>query len=149
MLAFAFFVLFAGTLRSHLRRAPSADALSSVVLAGAAVFAAGGAVYFSFDFALTVVPSHLALNMGRRRRRDLAPLSSGARLDQQCDAHRGRRCERDAERPAPGRDDRPGLECSMAGTPLGASRAGSPTTPRHAGQTTPWSDQVFHSRRHL
>lgn len=60
MLAFAFFVLFAGTLRSHLRRAPSADALSSVVLAGAAVFAAGAAVYFNFDFALAVVPSHLA-----------------------------------------------------------------------------------------
>ncbi len=60
MLAFAFLVLFAGTLRSHLRRPPSADALNSVVLAGAAVFAAGAVVYFNFDFALAAVPQHLA-----------------------------------------------------------------------------------------
>ncbi|HST15409.1 MAG TPA: hypothetical protein VLJ44_11230 [Gaiellaceae bacterium] len=60
MLAFAFLVLFAGTLRSHLRRKPSAEALSSVVLAGAAVFAAGAVIYFDFDFALAAVPSHLA-----------------------------------------------------------------------------------------
>jgi len=60
MLAFAFFVLFAGTLRSHLRRNAPADGLGSVVLAGAAVFAAGAVVYFNFDFALAVVPQHLA-----------------------------------------------------------------------------------------
>jgi hypothetical protein len=60
MLAFAFLVLFAGTLRSYLRQKPSASALSSVVLAGAAVFAAGALVYFNFDYALTVVPGHLA-----------------------------------------------------------------------------------------
>jgi hypothetical protein len=60
MLAFACLVLFAGTLRSHLRRKASADALSSVVLAGAAVFAAGAVTYFNFDFALAATPSHLA-----------------------------------------------------------------------------------------
>ena len=58
MLAFAFLVLFAGTLRSHL--SPSAGALSPLVLAGAAVFAAGAVVYFDFDFALAAVPEHLA-----------------------------------------------------------------------------------------
>lgn len=60
MVAFAFFVLFAGTLRSHLVRRPSADGLGAVALAGAAVFAAGAIVYFNFDFALAVVPQHLA-----------------------------------------------------------------------------------------
>ena len=60
MLAFAFLVLFAGTLRSHLRLKPSADALGSVALAGAAVFAAGAVIYFNFDFALAAVPQHLA-----------------------------------------------------------------------------------------
>lgn len=60
MFAFAFLVLFAGTLRSHLRQRPSADGLSSVVLAGAAVFAAGAVIYFDFDFALAAVPGHLA-----------------------------------------------------------------------------------------
>ena len=58
MLAFAFLVLFAGTLRSQI--GPSAGALSPVVLAGAAVFAAGAVVYFNFDFALAAVPGHLA-----------------------------------------------------------------------------------------
>jgi hypothetical protein len=60
MVAFAFLVLFAGTLRAYLRRKASADALSSVLLAGAAVFAAGAVVYFNFDLALAVVPQHLA-----------------------------------------------------------------------------------------
>ena len=60
MLAFAFLILFAGTLRSHLRPKQSAEALSAVVLAGAAVFAAGAVVDFDFDFALAAVPSHLA-----------------------------------------------------------------------------------------
>ena len=60
MFAFAFLLFFAGTLRAHLRQKPAAAALSSVVLAGAAVFAAGAAVYFNFDYALTVVPQHLA-----------------------------------------------------------------------------------------
>lgn len=60
MVAFAFLVLFAGTLRSHVRRKGSADALSSSLLAGAAVFAAGAVVYFNFDLTLAVVPQHLA-----------------------------------------------------------------------------------------
>jgi hypothetical protein len=60
MVALAFFLAFAGSLRCFLRRAPSAAALSSVVLAGAAVLTAGGCVYFGFDYALATVPSHLA-----------------------------------------------------------------------------------------
>ena len=60
MLAFAFLVLFAGSLRAFLRRTPAAEALSSVVLAGAAVLAAGAGVYFGFDYTLASVPSHLA-----------------------------------------------------------------------------------------
>ena len=59
MLAFAFFLLFAGSLRSYLRRTPSAKALSSVVLAGAAALTVGGTVYFGFDYALATVPGHL------------------------------------------------------------------------------------------
>ena len=60
MLALVFFLLFAGSLRSYLRRTPAAVALSSVVLAGAAVLTAGGCVYFGFDYALATVPGHLA-----------------------------------------------------------------------------------------
>jgi hypothetical protein len=60
MLGFAFFLLFAGTLRSHLRGSASGDALGAVVLAGASVFAAGAIIYFNFDFSLAVVPQHLA-----------------------------------------------------------------------------------------
>jgi hypothetical protein len=60
MLAFTFLVLFAGTLRSHLRLRAPADSLGSLVLAGAALFAAGAVVYFNFDLALAVVPQHLA-----------------------------------------------------------------------------------------
>jgi hypothetical protein len=59
MLAFAFFLLFAGSLRGYLRRTPAAESLSSVVLAGAAVLTAGATVYFGFDYALASVPSHL------------------------------------------------------------------------------------------
>jgi hypothetical protein len=59
MLAFAFFVLFAGSLRAYLRRTLAAEALSSVVLAGAAMMAVGASVYFGFDGALAAVPSHL------------------------------------------------------------------------------------------
>ena len=58
-LAFAFFLLFAGSLRDHLRRTPSATALSSVVLAGAAALTVAATVYFGFDYALATVPSHL------------------------------------------------------------------------------------------
>jgi hypothetical protein len=59
MLAFAFFLLFAGVLRNDLRRAPAAKALSSVLLAGAAALTVGATVYFGFDYALAAVPSHL------------------------------------------------------------------------------------------
>jgi hypothetical protein len=59
MFAFAFFLLFAGSLRNFLRRTPSAKALSSVVLAGAAALTVGATVYFGFDYALATVPSHL------------------------------------------------------------------------------------------
>ncbi len=58
-LAFAFFLLFAGSLRNYLRRTPSAKALSSVVLAGAAALTVAATVYFGFDYALATVPSHL------------------------------------------------------------------------------------------
>jgi hypothetical protein len=60
MFAFAFLLLFAGSLREYLRRSQAAEALSSLLLAGAAVLAAGATVYFGFDFALATVPSHLA-----------------------------------------------------------------------------------------
>ncbi len=60
MLAFAFLLFFAGTLRSHLRSTASADGFGALVVAGSAVFAAGAIVYFNFDFSLTVVPQHLA-----------------------------------------------------------------------------------------
>ncbi|MGH7635346.1 MAG: hypothetical protein ACRENC_16540 [Gemmatimonadaceae bacterium] len=59
MFAFAFFLFFAGTLWAHLRGA-NGDVLGVLVLVGAAVFAAGAVVYFNFDFALAVVPQHLA-----------------------------------------------------------------------------------------
>ena len=59
MFAFAFFLLFAGSLRAYLRRTSSAQALSSVVLAAAAALTVGATVYFSFDYALATVPSHL------------------------------------------------------------------------------------------
>ncbi len=60
MFSLVFFLLFAGSLRGYLRRTPSAAALGSVVLAGAAVLTAGGCMYFGFDFALAAVPNHLA-----------------------------------------------------------------------------------------
>jgi len=60
MLALAFFLLFAGSLRGYLHRTPAAAALGSVVLAGAAVLTAGGCVYFGFDYTLATVPGHLA-----------------------------------------------------------------------------------------
>jgi hypothetical protein len=59
MFAFAFFLLFAGALRNDLRRTPSARALSSVVLAGAAALTVAATVYFGLDYALATVPSHL------------------------------------------------------------------------------------------
>jgi hypothetical protein len=59
MFAFAFLLLFAGSLRAYLRSAPGTEALGSLLLAGAAVLTAGACVYFGFDYALASVPSHL------------------------------------------------------------------------------------------
>jgi hypothetical protein len=58
-LAFTFLLLFAGCLRSYLRRTPAAEALGALALAGAAVLTAGATVYFGFDYALAVVPRNL------------------------------------------------------------------------------------------
>lgn len=59
MLSFAFLLLFAGSLRTLFRQARSAEGLGSLVLAGAAVLVAGATMFFGFDYALAVVPSHL------------------------------------------------------------------------------------------
>jgi len=60
ILAFAFLVFFAGTLRTVFRGAPEADSVAAVVLAGAAMFAVGASVYFGTDFVLGADGSHLA-----------------------------------------------------------------------------------------
>src|SRR5438067_2403596 len=59
MIGFAFLVMFAATLRSYLVESAPAGALSSLMLAGTVLFAAGATVYFGFDSALASVPSHL------------------------------------------------------------------------------------------
>jgi hypothetical protein len=58
-LAFTFFVLFAGSLRTRLRVTPAGEALGSVSLAGAAMAAVGAATYFGFDFSAAQVPGRL------------------------------------------------------------------------------------------
>jgi hypothetical protein len=50
--AFVFLVFFAASICSMARRAPESDGLRWAVAAGAAVLAAGAAVYFGFDFTL-------------------------------------------------------------------------------------------------
>lgn len=60
MLAFAFLLFFAGSFRTFLRRTPTVEGLSSLVLAGAAVLAAGTGVYFGFDYTLATTSSHVA-----------------------------------------------------------------------------------------
>jgi hypothetical protein len=50
--AFVFLVFFAASICTMARRAPDSDWLRWVVAAGAAVLAAGAAVYFGFDFTL-------------------------------------------------------------------------------------------------
>jgi hypothetical protein len=57
---FAFFLFFVGSLRAHLRRSPEAEAASTVALAGAAVLAAGVAVYIGLDAASNAAPHALA-----------------------------------------------------------------------------------------
>jgi hypothetical protein len=79
---FAFFLLFAGSLRGYLRRSPEAEAASTLALAGAAVLAGGVAIYIGFDFALNSAPDALtpaaaqALNVLALRL--IFPLSVGA-----------------------------------------------------------------------
>jgi hypothetical protein len=53
-------VLFAGTLRTRLRPTPAAEGSATTALAGAALMAAGGAVYFDCDFALGSMPASMA-----------------------------------------------------------------------------------------
>ena len=60
-LAFVFLVLFVGSLRSYLRRAPAAEGLSAVALAGAAMMAVGAMVYFGFDYTLAVGASTVSV----------------------------------------------------------------------------------------
>lgn len=60
MLAFAFFLFFAGSLRSHLRRLPATEGIAAVMLAGAALMGAGAISFFCFDYVLAVAPSQLA-----------------------------------------------------------------------------------------
>jgi hypothetical protein len=60
MLAFAFLLLFAGSFRAFLRHTAAAEALSSLVVAGAAVLVAGAGVYFGFDYTLATTSGHLA-----------------------------------------------------------------------------------------
>jgi hypothetical protein len=58
--AFVFLVLFAGSLRAYLRRAPNAEAASSVLLVGAAMLATGAALYFGCDYALATTRASAA-----------------------------------------------------------------------------------------
>jgi hypothetical protein len=64
LFAFAalFLVLYAGAVRSRFRRVPSAEALGSVVVAGASLLALGLMVWASIDFALADVPNRLSVN---------------------------------------------------------------------------------------
>lgn len=59
LLAFGFFVLFAGSLRAKMRAAPGGEALGSLSLVGAAMAAVGAATYFGFDYSAASVPNQL------------------------------------------------------------------------------------------
>jgi hypothetical protein len=69
VVGFAFFLLFAGSLRTYLRGTDGAEGLSAVLLAGAAVLTTGAAVFFGGDFVLAMMPATItpsaaqALNM--------------------------------------------------------------------------------------
>jgi hypothetical protein len=58
-LAFLFLVLFAGSLRSYLRRTAAAEGLAAIVLAGAVLMAAGALLGSSVEFGLAENVSHL------------------------------------------------------------------------------------------
>lgn len=60
VVAFAFFVFFAGSLLGYLRRTPAAATPAAVMLAGAVLVTAGFTVVLGIDYALTDVPGHLA-----------------------------------------------------------------------------------------
>lgn len=57
---FAFFVLFAGSLRAHLRRSPDGEAAGTTALVGAGVMAGGMAVYIGCDYAVNAAPDALS-----------------------------------------------------------------------------------------
>jgi hypothetical protein len=58
-LAFLILVLFAGSLRSYLRRTPAAEGLSALVLAGAVLIAAGALISSGVEFGLANEIHHL------------------------------------------------------------------------------------------
>jgi hypothetical protein len=58
-LAFLFLVLFAGSLRSYLRRTPAAEGPAAIVLAGAVLMAAGALLGSSVEFGLAENLTHL------------------------------------------------------------------------------------------
>ena len=58
--AFIVFLFFAGSLRSYLRRTEAVEGLTAVVLAAAAVLAAGQTAGTGLVFALTDAPTHLS-----------------------------------------------------------------------------------------
>jgi hypothetical protein len=60
VLGLSLLVLFVGTLRSRLQAATGAEAPATTALAGAAIMAAGGAVYFGCDFALASMPASMS-----------------------------------------------------------------------------------------
>jgi hypothetical protein len=60
VLGLSLLVLFAGTLRARLRETSEADGPATTAVAGAAIMAAGGAVYFGCDFALGSMPASMS-----------------------------------------------------------------------------------------
>ncbi len=60
VVGFAFFTLFAGSLRTYLRDTDAADGVTAVLLAGAAVLTAGAAIFFGADFVLATMPATVA-----------------------------------------------------------------------------------------
>jgi hypothetical protein len=58
-LAFLFLVLFAGALRSYLRRTPAAEGLSALVLAGGVLMAAGALLGTGIEYGLAHQLQHL------------------------------------------------------------------------------------------
>ncbi len=57
---FACFLLFSGSLRTHLRGTDGADGLATTVIAGAAVATGGAAAFFGADFVLAMMPATIA-----------------------------------------------------------------------------------------